>query len=319
MAMVLAVLLPASSMTSCGNGEPKETKSETNTPDTMIVETKVPDTASAETYSPETEGPSLSYDPSVITENGIAKARIVLLDGAAQAEKIGAEELQYHIKKVSNAEVPIIIGDEALVRNADIAATNETAKDSLPIIIATPTSLPALEELFPEDLNWLRTLKEENSNTEYSDDGFAIRAYNGKIYIFGATAQGAMNGVYDFIEENLGVIWVRGNDDIGLIYDDMPTVTVEKTDYREKSPLKLRAMTRYGGGTDLDDIYLRRNKSNYGCATGSAVWQMQDKMQKGLNTLNIECMVKHWIITSPIYDPNISEYWETDEAGIHKT
>ena len=205
LSLILAALLLASSMTACGNTagktEPKETEKSTSTGvvETQAVETSAPATDPAVTEAPETAAPTFSYDTSLITENGIAKAHIVLADNADTTEQYAAEELAYHIQKVSGAEVTV---------------TNTASADSLPIVIGTPTTVPELETLFPDDLAWLRTLSEESPEggvRRYGEDGFAIRVHDGKLYIFGAVSRGALNGVYDFIEENLGVLWIRAS------------------------------------------------------------------------------------------------------------
>ncbi len=282
--LILAALMLASSMTACGNTagktEPDETNPvETNAPATDAPETDAPDTNSPETDPVETEAPTPSYDTSLITENGVAKAHIVLLDGASDFEKTAADELALHIK---------------LVSGADVTVTNAALDDSLPIIIATPDSLPELETLFPEDLAWLRLLAEEPNEKgiirRYGDDGFAIRQANGKIYIFGANAIGAMNGVYDFIEENMDVIWI-GNTDDGIIYDEMPTINVVKADYREKSPFSL---------SWVDGNFFRRNK-----------------IYPHTHPYGGDANVKSLILDSPLYDPNVTEYWDTNGLGEH--
>ncbi len=281
LSLILAALLLASNMVSCGNGkaESNETSAET-----VSTETKASETAAFETDSPETETSAIEYvyDTSLITENGVAKAHVVLPDGASAQEKLAAEELVYHIK---------------LVTGADISVVNTAQADSLPMIIATPDSLPELEELFPEDLAWLRTTEENNEDGEFrrwADDGFSIRAHEGKIYIFGATAVGALNGTYDFIEENLDVIWVGGTD-AGIIYNEMPTITAVKTNYREKSPFTVSSKQGNGVG-----VYYQRNK------------QYIDVQS---SIYGPEHSVKSILIWSPIYDPNIDEYWETEKDG----
>ncbi len=277
LSLILAALLLASSMTACGDGETNETKKS----ETQAVETDAPDTNPPATEAPETESPAPSYDTSLITENGIAKAHIVLPEGASDIEKTAADELALHVK---------------LVSGADIAVTDTAAEDSLPIIIATPDSLPELETLFPEDLAWLRITEEQSENGRskfYGDDGFAIRTHNGRIYIFGTNAVGSLNGTYDFIEENLDVIWV-GATDAGIIYDEMPTISVLKTDYREKSPFTISTRGADGG------IYLQRNK------------QYVTEYPYGP-----DANVKNLVLNSPIYDPDIREYWDTDTAGNH--
>ncbi len=281
LSFLLAALLMASSIVSCGNNG--GTIKETEASDTKAVETKAPETGIPATDAPETTAPAVSYDTSLIVENGVAKAHIVLPDGASDFEKTAADELSYHIK---------------LVTGADIAVTNAPQPDSLPIVIATPDSMPELEELFPEDLAWLRLLAEEPNEKgiirRYGDDGFAIRAHEGKIYIFGATARGSLNGVYDFIEDNMDVLWI-GNTDAGIIYDEMPTVTLQNTDYsvghREKSPFSI---------SWKDGNFFRRNK-----------------LSAQNNPYGGDANVKSLILESPTYDPNNNEYWDTDTFGVH--
>ena len=74
---------------------------------------------------------------------------------------------------------------------ADVTVTNAAQSDSLPIIIATPDSLPELETLFPEDLAWLRAVGKVGDMERWGEDGFAIRQHDGKIYI---TASGTCFG-----------------------------------------------------------------------------------------------------------------------------
>ncbi len=285
LSLILAALLLASSMTACGNSSSKETeKSETQAVETKAPDTEAPATEAPDTNPPETEAPApvYPYDTSLITENGVAKSHIVLFDGASDFEKYAADELVLHLK---------------LVTGADVTVTNAPQSDSLPIIIATPDTLPELETLFPEDLAWLRTLTGESTGkygrmSRWDDDGFAIRAHEGKIYIFGATAAGARNGVYDFMEENMDVLWI-GNTDNGIFYDEMPTVTVAKVDYREKSPFSITESGHNGWG-----VGSLRNK-NYSTAY----------------PYGPDANVVPLIQSSPIYDPNITEYWDTDRQG----
>jgi len=290
LSVILAALLLASTMTACGNTASKETEGGTK---------------SIETNAPETEAPELSYNASLVTENGIAKAHIVIPENAEYLVKYGADELVYHIKKVSGADVSVVNGAE---------------EGSLPIIIATPDSHPELEALFPEDVAWLRTLEEEDGR-RWGDDGFVIRQHDSKIYIFGATSKGALNGVYDFIEENLGVLWMRANEEIGLVYDEMPTITL-KTDYsvghREKSPFQIRGVYSCGmGGADElpTEIMLSRNKMN--AAYLSSLWHpaSAQRLNVGLSPISSGHNVKVRVLYSPTYDPNITEYWNTNDLG----
>ncbi len=296
LSMILALLMLASALVACGDTEPGET--------TAQIQTNAPVTDTSVTDAPENDAPVVyPYDTSLVTENGVAKAHIVLAAEADQTLTFAAQELVYHVQTVSGAALSV---------------TNAAGEDSLPIIIATPESMPELETLFADDLAWLRTLGEVGDTERWGDDGFAIRTLDGKIYIFGATARGALNGVYDFIEENLGVIWIRADMSKGLVYDEMPTITAVKADYREKSPFQVRGISRYGASSDPASMDLLYSRNKYNCGAAHAgVWV--DAMTRE-STVGLEPMVsnhnaKWWLQVSPIYDPNVTEYWETLPDG----
>ena len=129
LSLILAALLLASSMTACGNTagktEPKETeKSETQAVATKAPATDAPATDAPATNAPETEEPAVPNQPGYptdrLTENGAAMAHIVLSANATDRERKAAEELVYHIK---------------LVSGADIAVADAKQEGSLPIYI----------------------------------------------------------------------------------------------------------------------------------------------------------------------------------------
>ncbi len=291
----LAAALLSGTVTGCGNTPPKETEE-------SGITAPVESSFTLETEEAETNTPVAPVLSDHLTENGTAVSQIVIAEGASQLERFAAEELVYHIKKVSGADVPVV---------------NSIDNKGLSVIIGTPDSLPELEALFPEDLAWLRTTDEGNGR-RWGDDGFAIRRIDNKIYVFGAVPKGAQNGVYDFIEENLGVLWIRADDEIGLIYDEMPTIEVTKADYREKSPFQFRGSSGGGAADPSVDTVRTRNKltaTTYGMPGNG----MQEQVDVGLEIFVCLHNIKWWIIYSPLYDPNNSEYWETDENGVHGT
>ncbi len=292
--LILAVLLLASSMTACGNTPPMETTEETKYP----VETTAPAT---EPVAADVPAPEYSYDTTLLVENCAALAHIVVSESAGELEQYAAEELRYHIEKVSGAEMTV---------------TNAVQDNSLPIIICTPATLPELETMFPDDIDWLTTLEEEDGR-RWGSDGFAIRTHEGKIYIFGATERGAINGVYDFIEENLGVLWVRTDAEYGLVYDEMLTVNVVKTDYREKSPFEVRGWNLCGNNGDyLTEHLTMRNKLNtiaFPIPTGDT--DAKYAVSLGMTRLWVAHNLKNRVLESPLYDPDCTEYWNTDDEG----
>ena len=49
----------------------------------------------------------------------------------------------------------------------------------------------------------------------------------------------------------MGVLWTRADEEVGLVYDEMPTITASKVDNREKSPFAVRGWHLIGAGTQL--------------------------------------------------------------------
>jgi len=303
LSLILAALLLASSLAACGKTEPKETeKTATDPVATNAVETKAP-----ETSTPETDAPAPAYATDKITENGAATAHIVVADGADQLLGYAAEELVNHIK---------------LVSGADVTVTNEAQSDSLPIIIATPDTNPELETLFADDLAWLRDTG-DGEKVRFGDDGFAIRLLDDKLYIFGATPRGSLNGVYDFIEDNMGVLWIRAENMVEhpTVYDELPTIELARVDYREKSPFNLRSWTLSGNSWETQTM-LSRNKLNAFATTPAGFASTADNGgylydDIGMDPFITNHNIKWWVTNSPSYDPNNYEYWSTDLEGNH--
>ncbi len=279
---LLASMLLLSSFTACGettSGQETEAKTET-------AEAAEQSETQAETEAKE----PAAYTLDKLTENGAALAHLVISAEAGEALAFAAEDFRFHIQFISGADVPVV---------------HEAAEGSLPVVIGTPDTNPELETLFPDDLLWLRELTDENGG-QWGSDGFAVRVLDGRIYIFGATERGAVNGIYDFIEENMGVIWIRTNEDTGIIYDENPTITLTKTDYREKSPFEVRGwhLTSISHDTcSADQLLLSRSKMNTISSYPSTTMSIEK--------LGVTHNMKMLVLNSPAYDPEVSEYWNT--------
>ena len=190
------------------------------------------------------------------------------------------------------------------------------------IVVATPESYPALATMFEDDIEWLSDIGNPGDTERYGDDGFAIRQDGNTIYIFGKTAGGTLNGVHDFIEENMGVLWIRADENNGLLYDKMTTITASSVNYREKSPFQIRGWHLCGFGEDgtehsdeKTEIMMSRNKLNAKFAEFMNQYKWSWQASIGLEPVNLGHVLKHWVVNSPSYDPNETEYWNTDESG----
>lgn len=223
----------------------------------------------------------------------------MLLDNFALIDTTAAETADGTLPEVDPGELP-----EA----PEIPAPVSPDKN---IVIATTTSMPALAEMFPDHY------------AELTDgdgfDGFAIDEKDGVIYIWGTSEKGALNGVYDFIEENMGVIWMRAED---IAYDPMPSIAVTKVGYMEESPFEVRGWHLCGTGDNGEphsdpetEIMMSRNKMSAKLAElpNEHLWQWQDSI--GIKPFNLTHNVTEWILNSPSYDTADTKYWCTDEDG----
>ncbi|MBQ4290779.1 MAG: DUF4838 domain-containing protein, partial [Clostridia bacterium] len=241
----------------------------------------------------------LTFPDTVKNGDGTVIGTIVL-PAAAQTDSIltyAAEELQYHLKKVVGADLPV---------------TGRPGDGYGSIILATPETLPLIAEQFADDLAWLADLGSVESGSKFADDGFAIRKLGDDLYVIGNTPRGVLNGVYDLIEENLGVLWIRADEDKGLIYDPMEEAVLSRVDYREKSPFQTRGW--WGVSCDVPtERMFSRNKMNFIMGdspfTGEYPLGMTRFYDNGFKPL---------LVTSPLYDPSYTGYWNTDDEGNPK-
>ena len=287
---LLAALLLLPLLISCGETGPAEVpgSSAGESSDNEASQTLEPVTEAPETDPFEGAEPlpaDLVIPDAVKNADGTVIGTIVLPAGADGNETTAAEELRYHIQKVTGAELPVV---------------GRPGEEYGSLIVCSPASLPAVAELFPDDIAWLSDTGDPDAGARWCSDGFSIRTLGKDIYIFGNVSRGALNGAYDWIEENLGVLWVRSDESYGLIYDEQPEVTVSKSDYREKSPFEIRGWI-CGGTADTTRMWAR-NKLNYNA-------------NNPLHTVPVGGYIKSLLRGSPLYDPEETEYWNTDLEG----
>ena len=294
--LLLALILSLGTLVSCGAADPSDVpgSSEGNSSGNEASQTLEPITEVPDTADPfEGADPlpaDLAIPEAVKSADGTVIGTIVLPAGSDATETTAAEELRYHIQKVTGADLPVV---------------GRPGEDYGSLIVCSPASLPAIAELFPDDLAWLADTGDPEAGARWGSDGFAIRTLGKDIYIFGNVTRGTLNGAYDWIEENLGVLWVRADEELGLLYDEQPEVTVSKTDYREKSPFEIRGWMPTWSPADTRKMW-SRNKLNFFSECPLYDIQMYQE-------------VKYLITSSPLYDPEETEYWNTDEAGNRLT
>ncbi len=120
-------------------------------------------------------GCGLTNEPALVRQ-GSSSYRIVLSSAASDTDRKAAAELQYHLKAISGAEIPVEVDDQL-------------TGDSI-ICIGSA----GLVERFPGDVDW----------SALGEDGFTLRTDGRRLVIAGGTGRGSLNGVYTFLEDFLG-------------------------------------------------------------------------------------------------------------------
>ncbi|MBO4797796.1 MAG: DUF4838 domain-containing protein [Candidatus Methanomethylophilaceae archaeon] len=295
--LVLACLLLIPVLSSCAGGPSSEPASggidstETGSvPGSETVEpiTETPETDPFEGAEPLPE--DLVLPENVRLSDGTRMGTIVVPEGADLLLTNAADNLQYYLRTVAGAEVPKV---------------SRPGEGYGSFIFATPDCLPAISGLFEDDLAWLSDLGGPECGCKWADDGFAVRRLGDDVYIIAVKPKGALNGAYDLIEENLGVLWIRADEATGTIYDPLEEAVISKLDYREKSPFQYRGWVWSDYNTQ---VMFSRNKMN---------WIGQRSL--GMEPLAIGGYIKSQVTSSPAYDPECTEYWQTDADGNRLT
>lgn len=168
---------------------------------------------------------SLFGESVTLVEDGVPKARIflpakALEEGEGHPLVIGAQELNYHLLRMSGAELEVLPADSA----ADISA---------PAIV--------LGELAAK-------LGADPQTTPY-EDSIRIVTKDGKVLIVGESDEATLDGVSTLLME-LGVDWVMPGE-IGEVIPKRETVTVPAMDLTQTPSFALRGLW-YRGGTRIN-------------------------------------------------------------------
>jgi hypothetical protein len=147
-----------------------------------------------------------------ITRDGKPQAEIIVSAQADATGKFAAQELQYWVKQISGAELPLL--------NAATAGDNVKIYLGKEFAGKYETDLAALKDT----------------------DGYAVRNDGRNIYIFGGAAKGVLNGVYNFLERNTDIIWARPAD-FGTVFTPSATIKVSQSDYCDKPVFAIRGWT----------------------------------------------------------------------------
>ncbi len=136
-----------------------------------------------------------------LAKDGKPAAEILLDSTASPLVRHAAGELQYWIRKISGAKLPV--------------AT--TVNPNMPAIYLTLDSKP-----FAEDFSRL-----------CGPDGYAVRQKGNTVYLISPTPKGILNGVYRLLYRNSDIIWARPNPEFGTVFTPSPNLQLTQVDYQE--------------------------------------------------------------------------------------
>ena len=145
-----------------------------------------------------------------LASRGVSDYRIVLPDHPIASERYAAEELQRYVELITGARLPIV------------NATSTSGVGAREIILGG-NSRPEDPRLEPGELG---------------SDGFKLVTRGNRLTIAGGRPRGTLNGVYTFLEEQLGVRWFtpeletvpRTN---RLVIGSLDATRVPQLEYRE--------------------------------------------------------------------------------------
>lgn len=162
-----------------------------------------------------------------LTQRGVAKAVIVLQEGATAPEKLAAEELQKHLQQITGAQ---------------LAIRNDVASGQAAIVVGPG---PVASRLFPD-------VRLET----FGGEELIMRTSGPYLLLAGGRPRGTMYAVFRFLQDRLGVRWWAP---WATSVPPRPTLTVADLDVRQKPAFESRDPFWYPA---FDGLWAIRNGSN---------------------------------------------------------
>ena len=226
----------------------------------------------ADSYEPDFSDSSKYLEPPVegrlerpleLVKGGVAKGEIVVYPDTYRSIDLAARELQYWVKEMTGAELPIV--------------TNEATKSAA---VRVHLNSPEAMKKYAADVDWLKAGKDV--------DGYFVHTEGNDIYIGcavgsdvtaenaearglprDACAVGVFRGVVAMLENNSTIIFACNDSKYGTVYDQSPDFVVRWGEGRDRPATCGRGWLR---GTEYDnvrdigilshDMWRARNKTN---------------------------------------------------------
>lgn len=170
-----------------------------------------------------------------VTRNGNGLAEIVIPKNVDNTPiSIAARELQYWIREISGAELPVSSEVYDMPRHIYLDCS------------------PEIQAKFPEDSAQLG-----------ETDGYAVRLEGNDLYVFANTQKGVLNGIYQLLFRNTDIIWARPNHETGTFFTRNPNLDFQVTSWIDIPKFSFRGwQTRFG--TTWDEYFWAvRNRANW--------------------------------------------------------
>lgn len=205
-----------------------------------------------------------------VTRDGNPQAAIVIPSDALEVVEYAAEELQYHVRRASGADVPIVRENETdevgdMGRLLYLGATNEAAEYGLTARPLTEgVDRAVLERVkdgtFFRNLGAVTPLADhELEPVELRANTFILKVTDDAMFIVGRdsagdplqnyTAAGTLFGVYDVLHEQMGVRWLWPGE-LGEHIPETPDITFTGGEAVVHEPELLFSQWRTGRSMD---------------------------------------------------------------------
>ncbi|MCC6580440.1 MAG: DUF4838 domain-containing protein, partial [Phycisphaeraceae bacterium] len=164
-----------------------------------------------------------------LVQDGKAVSHIQIAAKATRAARLAAYELQYHVRKITGAELSIIT-DEAKGEGVGILVGESAATRALNLSAADFKAQEYVIRFQPNAIVLMGSDKADVGEVNYA---------TGAGYPDLFDAQATMYATYDFLERCCDVRWYMPTD-LGITYTARKTLTVQSVDVRRKPVMPYR-------------------------------------------------------------------------------
>jgi|APSaa5957512622_1039677.scaffolds.fasta_scaffold18656_2 hypothetical protein len=184
-----------------------------------------------------------------LVREGTPAAEIILSQTPTKAARLGAYELQHHVKLITGAELPIINGAQVGMTPIFVGDSPDVRK--LGVDCSQLGKQEYLVKFFPKALVLAGKDREDLDEPvyDYLANKAAVHTWPSLYH-----EVGSMHAVYDFLETHCGVRWINPSDH-GTLLTKANTLVVSGSELRQKPYMIFR------GGAAAFDVSQRYNRN----------------------------------------------------------